>query len=588
MNSVENAPSLAEQIVERYKQPKPIEGVDLAKTTLGQVVDTDRKLGLASPHFSKVVDLDKYEAEDNESSPIQYFRHKENVNKRILRIISPFEGQPDALVELPEKPNDPYLRQMISTWKDIQHIVMMDQEMLELVWQMADGYETRQPMIVQGPPARSKTFAAWVFSCMLETPYARMNCSSGTRESYLLGSVWPSKEKVGLFEIKQVLTNPVVLDKIIRYENAIKETEGKKRPLSFDEEDNIASFLTNIRTLLTLDDPTGKYFDEKLHDLLSQIEGNDIPSGKAKLDDPRVIMAYSIISDQTGLELVGDTKYDFVDSDLVRAYEGGGMVVLDELNTINDDGVQNALIPMFEAKNTSMRISSQRNPPEATRNNNFWSIVTINPAATGGRRLLNDPTVSRHLPVDLGPVTDEYVENIVNYFLTGNDPDIRIKGKLYKGRKDVKTPYRPLEAIPYKDLVVKAITEVHTTVTDWVGKDIGLAKREGGFYVFDQRKVTAVLDLMLKYYNKKFAETGGKLSTSTDTDWSGILNSALRQVYAAGVKGEVMDPESDRSKVYNLIEGLPIWDLLDQAAGAKSSPLQDVTTSRGRAKKPSW
>lgn len=543
---------------------------------------TDAKLGLKAPHFSTINELDKYISESNEWTPIRYFKHKEDETKRLVIIASPYKDTDDIMLQLPEKPHDPYLKQMISTWKEIQHVVMMDQEMLELIYQMGDSYGTRLPMIIEGPPARSKTFAAWVFSTIIETPYARMTCSSGTRESYLLGSLQPSRERVGLYTIRDVLTNPAVLQRVRLCEKA---KESKDSHLSFNDQAEISDFLTSIETLLEL---------EKLEGHLSVVEGqevtdpNPIIPGKVNLDDPRVLMAYDIITRRTGIQLVGETKYEYVDSKAVRVYEGGGIAIFDEFNTISDDGVQANMLPMLEARNSSFVVSSQRNPPAVKKHNDFFAIITMNPPNTIGRRQLGEPTISRTAPTTLGPVTEEYVKNIIDYFLTGNDPDIRMKEKLVQGRKNVSTPFRALEDIPYRDLVIQAITRVHTTMDQWVtNKTIGAARREGGFYVIDQRKVTAVLDLMLRSYNHRFVETAAGLA-QVDPDWVAILKSALHKVYESGVKGEILDPDSDRAKVHALIEGLPIWDKLrpDRQSGA---PLTHVTTAGGKpGMRPAW
>lgn len=513
-------------------------------------------------HF-RSIDFSQYEAESGtESSPIRYYRHKEQPEKRLLRLIAPGMEFP-MVVTLPEKTNNPELRGMIETWENIQNRVMLDTTALTVLYRMAERYEQRQPLILEGPPGVSKTFLTWVFACMVEAPYHRLSFSSGTREGQILGSR----------STKQITTSVMSTYDLIRFPLFQNEFRAAERT---PEDRRSERHQTLINCL----------------DSLIYLEEAGVP-----VTDAGYILTLQMLESALGknVELIHTAEYTFDDSMLVKIVEHGGVVALDEMNVPVDPAVVEALLPLFEVNNPLLPMPSEREKGHARKHRHLWTVIAQNPPKYAGRHLLSGPMESRHHKEMLGEITEEYVKNILNFFIRGNDPNVRINGKQYQGRQDVQTRYRSLEVMPQLDRAISAIAKVFVKLNEWVDNgDIGRLKKEGGAYMFDQRDVASMLDTMLTILQRQMVDekTGELIAIKPeDIHWGHIVKEAMTLVFLNCVTGDENDRESDYYKVMTLINTLSLWNDLKNPKTGRFIPSQyeTVNTTSGKSgHAPSW
>ena len=116
--------------------------------------------------------------------------------------------------------------------------------------------------------------------------------------------------------------------------------------------------------------------------------------------------------------------------------------------------------------------------------------------------------------------------------------------------------------IPHLPEVIKAIAGFHMKVLALVeGQDpttrIGKNKREGGNYVFDQRRIFSVLRAIQMATRGWRVDTDNSGNPQNILDLEQIIKGALRDVYIDG-----MTLGHDQDLVTEQLEGLPIWEHL--------------------------
>lgn len=204
-------------------------------------------------------------------------------------------------------------------------------------------------------------------------------------------------------------------------------------------------------------------------------------------------------------------------------------------------------------------------------NRNFWYVAAQNPYGIGGGRT-EESEASRNRLQDriVESLTEkEYVE-FLKFLIKGEQPDIVWEGKRYKGKKDLQTRYRDLEAIPNADVAINWLAKFQTDLQKLaeLGK-IGVEKDiKGGSYVYTRRNILRFLDSM-KASQKSLLDTDELFRTgnlSNNTSWRDLFNEALRQEYTLGMY------KDDQDVVNELVKASGILDHIGKSKNNPAGP----------------
>lgn len=536
--------SIVAEIEERYA------GVSFEEHRQDKKMTTERMLGTDFPHFTEIPDLKEYVADDPEDAPIRYFHHKERAGDRIVRIASPDADKQDAFIRMPKPPEDPELAKTVVRYKDIAHVVMIDDDVLRNLHSMAIAYGPRLPIILMGEPSISKTFEAWVFGSVLETPQVRKMCFKGATKAYFAGAPVEFHETSLKYAVGELLMMPEVKNLIRAYERDYKAWLKWKR-IPYERQDEIATFLSSVDRLLDITKPVtdaDKAKGEKAY----------APS------DMGLVIAGQIIGKRIGFEAVQSIMTKYIDTDFMRTYEGGGLGILDELTRMDprDQNVLAFLYGMAETGTPSMEVDPRRQPPVMFRHPDFNLLITANPAKFDAFQI-PDTLVSRSMQIMLGGLTKDRIERLLRFQILGERPDLHVKGKTVKQAKNEKSVFKDLERMPFAGQIIDAMATLQIKLTKMADTSVISVDKdsEGGFYRFDQRTQGKMTNVLLSLRHTSIAETGTGLE-AIEPPWYNILRTGIDSIYLKGIHGNVTDPNSDAYKVKAEIDALPIWKLL--------------------------
>lgn len=437
---------------------------------------------------------------------VVFYKNKEKPNQRFVLICG-------VLVEVLPNSDDEQVKHHTWDWKEVGKGVMLDESTLLLLRDIALRYNRKQPMIIEGPPAVSKTFAIWVFSSLINAPYVRIQFSSGTKPRALQGGKAFSNEKT------------------------LKRS-------------SITEFLQSTALALIAQDNA---YVEKLRTKLLRILSE---RGEAAIDQHDL----EDLADIAGLEAFETKTIDWEDTELIWGLQHGAIIALDEPNLPEDSATVEALNSVTEVTTGKLYIAGRNEPVE---NAGAFFVRAQNPENVRGRKPTSDAVKSRHEARTVSPMSQQFIIDLMRFFIKGQEPSARIENISYQGRHEIKTRYRGLlEKMPMLDEVIKALAHFHMAMVSLTEKrKIGLKSKDGGSYVFDQRKIVALLDALMVIAN------GGVLvSTASGLEpiikpngngnWSYALRSAITQVYLDGVQ------PVDKATVASLMEKLPVWPRL--------------------------
>ncbi len=460
-----------------------------------------------------------------ENAPLRFFVNKNNPKDTLVRIMYPGSEYP-VVVRIPEAKTNPDLEAMTQYWFEIETKVMLDETTLWLLGEIASRYNRRQPLILEGMPAVSKTFVTWVFACIVGQPYDRLSFSAGSKEQHIQGSRTPDVKIKVRTDLERLLDSKAVTKKIQRIEY---KDEEKRTPVETD-------------ILL---------YHETLRELLKNPEVNE----------EEIYFTCELLQSVLNVKLLVESQYAWQDTNAVKILEGGGILALDEINTVEDIAVTEVLLPALEVNNQTIPMPKARGK-HVTRHPDAMIIIAQNPISVAGRNALTDAFESRCEKVIVPNITEEYISNVLTFFMTGNDPTSRINGRLIKGRENVPTSQRKhLEFMPKRDLVIQAISTIHVKIAEMVTKQvIGRNKRDGGSYVFDQRDIAAILDAMQATIEREFVKDTATGLEPVDIDWIHVVKKSLKQVYVSCLPGD--ETTGDYQRVNDFIENQPIWNMM--------------------------
>ncbi len=492
----------------------------------------ERSREAAREQYQKINWSEYHSVLGDDSSALRFYAKNDDERHQIVRMYCP-EFDTPVIVRIPEMPANEKMQERITQWEHIQEQVMLDETTLWVLGEIGVRYNRRQPMTLEGPPAVSKTFATWVFSAIIGQPYYRLSFSAGTKESNIIGSRVSDQKEIIL---------PTVM-RLLKSAGVSRQVEWRKKLIADGKEDKLTSA---DRDLIIVYDNLIELLESKA------------------LDDEEVLDAAKALMSQINLELLIKSEYTWKDSPAVEIIEWGGILALDEPNTVDNTSVLEVLLPLLEVNTVSFSVSGFR--PPVVRSPDAFIVMAQNPPAVSGRSYLSDAWQSRNETVVLPNVTPEYVENILKFKMVGDDPDVRVNGKLIKGRRGVETPQKSyFESLPADkvNVVCKSIATLHVSLSEMVSKGlIGRTKKNGGSYVFDQRDVSALVDAMIAGINRTAEETpNGGLEEPAEINWGNVVREALREVYLSGVFGDEKTP-SDYKIVYDYIDSMPLWNML--------------------------
>jgi hypothetical protein len=493
-------------------------------------------------HFEKI-DFSKYEMEPGgENLAIAYYTSKEDPQDRLLRVIWPDSDYP-IVFPVERTTTDEKLRSLTKTWAEKQKNVMIDEDFLDIVCEIFSRAIMGQTHILEGQPGVSKSYAAEAAAAMAEVACVRVSYSSGTRESLFTGkTVAEQKRKLSL-PIERILSFPTVTK---RFAYIKAEWEESKSMTASDRD-----FITALSTIYEL--KNAGYSEDEL-----------------------VLAVESLSVSMGGIGLVASADRVWADSDALYVYQHGGWAIHDEPNTVEDTGVLNKLLPFAEVKTDRVSIGPERTQGEVVyRHSSYHCILTQNPPGTISRSALPEPLTSRSQTTEVPPLSSGRIKAFFTFFITGNDPELRIKNRVMKGRQNVQTDYRRLESMPKLSTVIPALTDFHLKIVDMKKKgEIGRKKTDGGNYEFDQRDIEALLDAMIGFLNRRnvVENPNGTITEKDSVDWIEVIKSSLKQVYLSGLQGT--ESEGDLKKVNDFINGLPLWQILEasQKGGKNGTP----------------
>jgi MoxR-like ATPase len=502
---------------------------------------------------------------ENSTEMYQFFVHNSEKDKRVLRIESPYTDKPSILIEIPKTSASKEAQRLIYHWKDVKNMVMFDQESFELLYDVFAAYRTKDPLIVSGPPAKAKTFIMWVASSMIEVPYARISCTEGTDEEQLKGAPGNIVTEFGSLNAEELLSQTIIQKQI---QMAIKEykdlTQHQSDGRRYFE---VTSFLQSVRTLLDLDTAMLKE------------TGNHLP-----VTDTNLLPLYSIIQQFTGISLVRTREFGFIDTDLNIIIENGGMCILDEFDRIKKENIQIQMNPYMEPDTEKITVDVRRTPQTIRRHPDAWVAITINDV-----KALPPTILSRSRKVKLERVSRQYIKNILLYYFTGNDPDIWIKGKRAKGRRDVASKLRVMENMPYRDEFIESIVNIYSRITEMLKHDLGHdTKNKSLLTDLDQRTIGMLANDLLANFTSQHSMVKGEI-VNIKPDWYMIAMASCENIFEAGMAGDAQDIKTDRGKVHALIKEQKVFDKLKALSKGKPEVTTEAThTKKGDGVAPKW
>lgn len=506
---------------------------------------------------------------ENSNELFQFFEHKTEKDKRIMRVESPYANKDAILIEIPKAPESDEAKKLIYRWKDVKNMVMFNQESFELFYDIAAAYRTKDPLVASGPPAKSKTFMMWVFGAAIEVPYGRLICSEKTDEEYFKGGPGNTVDDFGIIDAEALLTQTIVGFQIKMAVEEYKQLHGEKtdRKRYFE----VVSFLQSVRTLLDLDAHSRNEYGKPL-----------------SVTDEKLIPLYSIMSKFTGIDLVRTREYGYNDSTLNLIFENGGICVADEFDRIKNENTQAILHAYMEPDTEEIDVDIRRTPHNIRRHPDFFFAITMNNVKP------LPPTIeSRARKIALSPVSKQYVKDILTFYFTGKDPDIWIKGKRIKGRQDVKTKLRAMERMPYRDEFIDAVVNIYAGIIEKLGKELGKGKRNDKSLMtgIDQRTIGMLVNDLLANFTSQHTLKAGVLVDVEDKDknWYLIAMAACVNIFEQPFTGHPDDEKTDRGKVHKLIMDQRVFSRLEaKSKGKNVETTEETTVRKGAGVAPKW
>lgn len=373
----------------------------------------------------------------------------------------------------------------------------LDRPTLEMLRFLARAVNLRQPCLLEGETATSKTSAILFLAALTRHEVVRINLNGQTDTSELVGRYVPNEEGVRL-PIAELLEHLDLLEDETR--RILERARDEERALTAVE--------------------------------MQQVAAN---------------------------ERIRPPQWRFQEGLIPQAMRKGWWVILDEVN-LAEPPVLERLNSVLEREPTLVltegpgtRFGAGGDVP---LHPDFRIFATMNPAEYQGRSVLSPAYKDRWVATwqAESPGELEY-KQMLERVVFGRHPDVEIGGLRWAGARAEQVPYASLADVPGMGAFLGHLAALHAglvrmaTPGDGKAASLGAARRER--YVFSRRALLAVLDGLA--HVRLWDPNGDRLVGVREAP-SAIAIDAIERAYLDRVRGE-----EDRGRVIALLRSLGLW-----------------------------
>jgi MoxR-like ATPase len=320
----------------------------------------------------------------------------------------------------------------------------LDQRTAETLVHVAESVLLREPCLLEGETSVSKTSIIQYLAHLLNQPLVRLNLNGQTDTGELVGRYLPQESATRL-------------------------------PVSEDE---------------LLEQP--ELLEAQSQEILLRARAEARELTKAEIQQ---VMAN---------EQMSQHPWRWQDGLVISAMKHGWWVVLDELN-LAEPQILERLNSVLE-RHPSIVITENDNevlgPGGTPIHPDFRIFATMNPAEYAGRSPLSPAYRDRWRGYAyVGPPGEPEYHAMLRALVHGAQPDVNIRGWVYRGQHTGDAPLAALAELPHIDQFLRALARFHAALEGAVGRGSGTrAGRLGGRrkdrYVFTRRGLLSVMDYL--------------------------------------------------------------------------------------------
>ena len=329
----------------------------------------------------------------------------------------------------------------------------LDRETLETAEKIAIAVERGEPLLLEGETSTSKTSTIEYMAMRTNNEKIRLNLNGQSDTSELIGKFIPNDGQLQI-KYEEIIRNPELLKNESR--EILSSANAQGRALTLIESQKIA-----------------------------QAEGLKIPDWRWS----------------DGLD--------------VRAKKEGKWLILDEINlaetqilerlnsqleknpsiTLSENG--GIIVRKFTDEDRELKKQGKLQGVEEL-NPNFRIFATMNPAEYSGRVPMSPAYKDRWTSYKfVKPPNEKSYEQMMNFMVFGEQPEVEIRGKKYSGEKEA-SKLATLEDIPNFRTFIPKMAKFQAKIEDLARKrEIGKSKKEK--YIFTRRGLTEFME----YINSK-------------------------------------------------------------------------------------
>lgn len=368
----------------------------------------------------------------------------------------PIEHSPDGKklyifdLELEMPDCAPELKQFVPPLEKFRYLCQ-DERTLEVLYKAAEAYKLKEPCLLEGEPATSKTSAVEYLAALLGQPYRRMNYNGQTDTSELIGKFVPNDGDARIL-FENLFQNPSSLS--VESQKVLQEAQSQNRGLTKFESQKIAS-----NEGLKISD--WKWEDGFL--TFCATKGCVFLNDELGFAEPQIL--------GRGLSSLEKTPS-------IEVSENGGMVIrklTEEEEVLWPQGKLPGIVPLHP---------------------NFRQYGATNPAETHTGRVAFEPAYKdRWLAYKfIHPPTKEEYSQMLELNVYGRQPVVNFQGDRYQA--EAQDPLYPgLAEIPNFSGFLEKLAKFHATLEEMARKrEIGMSKKDK--YIFTRRTLIEFLDYL--------------------------------------------------------------------------------------------
>lgn len=436
----------------------------------------------------------------------------------------------DVALQVLDLPRDVQARRFIPSWENLKSSTCWDTPTVMLIRDMAirlnGGVSSRN----EGPTGVSKSFAAEVICALTNRSYLRHNYSKEADIGDTIGRFIPSDSRLAV-RFEELLGDPELKGEARK---VVEKAQSQSRSLTVYESKKIAKML-GLDGLE--DDNHWRWQNGTLTG--SMAYGSVYGADEANLAPGNILeRENSSIESHPTLRLVEH------EGEVIRP------LTAEEQSIIKSGGLIPGIIGL---------------------DRKYWYVAAQNPFGIGGGRFEESEARRNRLQDRIvEALTPKEYEDFLTYLVHGNQPDIVWQSKIFKGERNMQTPYRDLEQIPNIDVVIRWISQFQHDLQELVLKGkIGTEKDiKGGSYTYTRRNLIRFLD-SIKGSQKSVLDVQETLKQKKpvyNTNWHDLVMEAVYQEYLAGMYRE------DAQIVQELIKATGIEEQLGPSKNNPSLP----------------